>query len=54
MKREKLVELYGRRFSINSKMAGFLLIIAFGILMAFAQPGQEAVKYRSEVEQLAK
>jgi hypothetical protein len=54
MKREKLVESYGRRFSTNNKIAGFLLIIAFGILMTFVQPGQESVNYRSGVEQLAK
>jgi hypothetical protein len=44
MKRKMLVEWYGRRFTPGARIVGFLLIIAFGILMAFTQPGQATVE----------
>jgi hypothetical protein len=55
MKREKLSELYGRRFTPWTNIVGFLLIIAFGILMAFAQGNQEGTHEQTpKTEQLVK
>lgn len=52
MKREKLIEWYGRRLATNSRIAAFILIIAFGIFMAYAEPVQESVKHEPEIEHL--
>lgn len=44
MKRAKLREWYGRRFTSGSRITAFLLAIAFGIFLAFAQADDEKVK----------
>lgn len=35
MKTSKLIEMYGRRFTPSVKLAGFIAILIFGILLAF-------------------
>lgn len=35
MSTEKLIELYGRRFTPSSKLVGFITILFLGLLIAF-------------------
>jgi hypothetical protein len=35
MSTKKLIELYGRRFTSSSKLVGFIVILIFGLLLAF-------------------
>lgn len=50
MKSRKLIELYGKRFTPWTNIAGFIAIIVFGILIAFSQGSQESMIDENPVE----
>jgi hypothetical protein len=54
MTNRKLVELYGKRFTPLAKLAGSIIIVIAGILIAFNQDDQNKMTDRSPaVEQSA-
>lgn len=52
MKTRKLMELYGRRYTPFARLAGFVAILIFGILMAFGTcASDQTVRPETTVEQ---
>jgi hypothetical protein len=52
MKRRKLSELYGRRYSPWTNVIGVLFIVAFGIFLAVTEGKKERVGRETKAEQV--
>ena len=52
MKRLKLTELYGRRYTPWTNFIGVLLVVAFGIFLAMTEGSKEAAEKETQTEQL--
>jgi hypothetical protein len=51
MKRRKLTELYGRRYTPWSNFIGVLLVVAFGSFLAITEGKKETVGEETQTEQ---